>query len=128
MKELKKLQKSVNEGSFIPMADLSEKGKFGKNFPMEVCCQVARRCRFEQPEKHTAAGCHCTGITELVSSDVEVPSAEILLSSRHKSIDMSARYQSGNKNAHTKRYHATMFSDQKKGMYCLLFTVTSYFF
>ena len=109
MKEVKFLSKSSKE-SFIPMADLSEKGKFGKNYTTEVCRRVARCCGFEDPEKHTAAGRRRTGITELVSSDVEVPSSELLLASRHKSVGMSSRYQAGNENAHAKRYQASMFN------------------
>ncbi len=98
------------------MADLCAKGKFGKNYPTEVCRKVARRCGFENAEKHTAAGCRRTGITKLVSSKVEVPSAELLLTSCHKTMLTSAKYQEGNENMHAKRYKATMYDEKKAGM------------
>lgn len=116
-KEIKKLRKNAKAGTFLPMADLAPKGKFGKNYPTKVCRRVAARCGFDNPQKHTGAGRRRTGITELVSSEVEVPSSELLTASRHKSIEMSARYQAGNENAHAKRYQATLYgSGKEKGM------------
>jgi hypothetical protein len=121
-KEVDILQKFLGKGKFVPMADLSKKGKFGKNYTTTVCRRVAARCGFENPEKHTAAGRRRTGITELVSSDTEVPSSELLISSRHKSVITSAKYQASNENAHAKRYQATMYDEPKKGtvLYVLL--------
>jgi hypothetical protein len=51
---IKKLHKHVKE-TFVPMANLSDKDKFGKNYPKEVCCRLARLCGFENVQKHTAA-------------------------------------------------------------------------
>ena len=122
-KERKKLRKSLGRGAFLPMADLAEKGRFGKNYTTTVCRRVALRCSFDRPEKHTAAGRRRAGITDLVSSTVEVPSSELLIASRHKSILMSAKYQASNENAHAKRYEATMYNDEvNEGtvLYCVL--------
>ena len=114
-KALKKMRKSMSEGSFVPMADLSGRGKFGKNYTTVVCRKVANRCGFDNPQKHTAAGRRRTGITQLVSADVVVPSSELLIASRHKSALTSAKYQAANENAHAKRYEATMYSGNKEG-------------
>lgn len=103
------------KGTFIPMADLSDKARFGKNYTTVVCRSVARRCGFDTPERHTAAGRRRAGITELVSSDVVVPSSELLIASRHKSAVTSAKYQAANENAHAKRYEASMYKEKKQG-------------
>jgi hypothetical protein len=129
-KEVVVLQKTLGRDKFVPMADLSKKGKFGKNYTTVVCRRVATRCGFENAQKHTAAGRRRTGITELVSSDTEVPSSELLISSRHKSVCTSAKYQATNENAHAKRYQATMYDEPEKGkvpplpgadVYCLFY-------
>jgi len=123
-KERRKLHKSLGKGAFVPMADLAEKGRYGKNYTTVVCRRVAKRCSFDKPEKHTAAGRRRAGITDLVSSSVEVPSSELLISSRHKSILMSSKYQASNENAHAKRYQATMYNEENEGtVFVLCFAV-----
>lgn len=82
-KKIKKLKMTRDSEGFMPMADLTS--PFGKNYYNIVCKAVATRCGLDNPEKHTAASRRRSGITQLVSSDVVVPSSEIMISARHKS-------------------------------------------
>ena len=80
----------ADSDGFMPMADIDK--PFGKNYFSNVCKRVATRCGMLDPEKHTAASRRRSGITQLVSSDVVVPSSEIMIASRHKSAITNAGY------------------------------------
>lgn len=108
-KEVRKLIDN-QKGLFVMMADLGPAGKFGKNYPTEICRRTAMRCGFDNVLRHTASGRRRTAITELSSSEIEVPAAELQKSSRHKDPTTSANYQSGNENAHAKRYQAQFYN------------------
>jgi hypothetical protein len=82
-KKLRKLKRTPEPNGFVPMADTES--PFGKNHFSSVCKRVAKRCGMANPGKHTAASRRRSGITQLVSSDVVVPSSEIMISARHKS-------------------------------------------
>ena len=54
------------------------------------------------------------GISQLVSANGVVPSAELLNNCRHKSALTNATYQAANEDAHAKRYEATMYNGGKE--------------
>ena len=67
MKESRRLKKSLKGvEDFIPMADLSPKGAFGKNYPSTITQRVAKRCGFIEPKRNTASGKYTTREFEYV--------------------------------------------------------------
>jgi hypothetical protein len=82
-KKLLKLKRTPDADGFTRMADIDR--PFGKNFFSLLCKRVATRCGMMDPDRHTANSRRRSGITQLVSSDVVVPSSEIMLAARHKS-------------------------------------------
>jgi hypothetical protein len=108
----KKYARQIKPGpdGLIPMADLSDRGLFGKSYTTEVCHRAATRIKLDCPagKRHTSAGRRRSGITQLVSAPVEVPASEVQQASQHKSAGMSACYQATNEGSHAKRYHAML--------------------
>jgi AraC-like DNA-binding protein len=109
IKVLKKRQKELGAGAFIPSADLTDWGKFGANYiSSTVIKEIAHRCGFTNPEKCTAAGRHAAGITNLVSSGT-VSTAQIQTSARHKSAVTNIKYQEWDTKAQAQRHKAQQY-------------------
>jgi hypothetical protein len=90
------------------MADLRNRGFFGKSYTTKDCNHVATRIKLDCPKgkRHSSVGRQRSGITQLVSAPADVPAAEVQQASWHKSTAMSACYQPGNEQSYAKRYKA----------------------